>query len=348
MIHFRSSDDSVPLSSPHLSLTADHPTPVHVTFLRSARSPIQNLSRVLARALGPVTEVSTPEELASIPAHEGANIGLVEYDSLTPGERDAWLTLTRQAPATMRWVLISSGAWREDMVRLLENGVLRNVVAMGPTELGHRVNVPELLTTVRKLVTGDIFGLDKYIAWGARAERVSIHSSAQREQVYDEARRFLAELQVVPRLAATYHNVLDEFLTNALYNAPVDGEGKRLFAHRSRDEVVELPEGQQVHVTLASDGEELCVAVSDPYGSMPISVAQRYLARCFKRGSDQIESKPGGAGMGLYLCANSLVQMILNVAPGRRTEFIGTLSIVRGYRASAQSAKSLNFFETRP
>ena len=85
--------------------------------------------------------------------------------------------------------------------------------------------------------------------------------------------------------------VVDEMVTNALYDAPIDREGRPRFAHLPRTEPVRLERGEEIHIQFCSDAQLLGVAVSDPFGALSKQVSLDYLSRCFARQSRPLESR---------------------------------------------------------
>jgi hypothetical protein len=138
--------------------------------------------------------------------------------------------------------------------------------------------------------------------------------------------------------------VADELLTNCLYNAPTDDKGQPRYASFARTIAVELAENEVVELTIAYDGKRFGISAVDPFGSLPSMKVVDYLAKCFRRGDDQIDSKEGGAGLGLFKLFTLLQHFVVNIQPGVRTETIGLLEVTRSYREFATRGKSFNLF----
>jgi hypothetical protein len=93
--------------------------------------------------------------------------------------------------------------------------------------------------------------------------------------------------------------VADASFTNAISNAPVDEGGRRLRQGLPRSPPVHLAAGHGLDVVLASDHLRLGISASDPSGSCAFESVRQALVRCLRRGTDRVEQKPGGAGLGL-------------------------------------------------
>lgn len=193
----------------------------------------------------------------------------------------------------------------------------------------------------RRLATGDArWGVAPWLE-GAEVERREVTSSRQRDPLLDELGDFAAARGVNSRVATLAQSVADEFIINAVYNAPVDEAGAFRYARRSRTEAVELPQEDAATFCFASDGERLAVSIHDRFGSLTPETVRRYLLRGLRKGDDQIEHKDGGAGLGLYTVLEATTRFIVRIAPGAGTEMIGIFEGPGSYRRCLGRPKSL-------
>ena len=118
----------------------------------------------------------------------------------------------------------------------------------------------------------------------------------------------------------------------------------RSFAHVPRNVHVELYGGEEIDVKLCCDGQKLGVSVTDPFGSLTEERVLGYLAKSFRKGPDQVDKKPGGAGLGLYYVFDALSHFVINIEAGKRTEMIGLIELTTTFRDYALRAKSFNIF----
>jgi hypothetical protein len=139
-------------------------------------------------------------------------------------------------------------------------------------------------------------------------------------------------------------NVTDELVTNALYDAPTTSDGSARHAQLSRSEPVSLAAHEVVDVSFCSDGETVGCAVHDPFGSLTVDTARTYLARCLRRGADQVSDRSGGAGLGLFTVLEASSHLVLNLAPGRGTECIALFHATAAFRGLSERPKSLSTF----
>ena len=84
--------------------------------------------------------------------------------------------------------------------------------------------------------------------------------------------------------------------------------------------------------------------MADAFGSIEVPTVLRYLAKCLRRGSDQVDEKAGGAGLGLFYVFDALGHFIVNLEAGVKTEMIGILDLQARYKDFSERPKSFNVF----
>ena len=314
-----------------------HKRAAPVTYVCGQPGAPGDLSRTLMRTLG---QVALTKSLQEIKDHPPGAFAVIHYDTLTAGERRELMDGTSSHPR--RPTLLLSGSLSPDELKdLFSSGALTNVLALS----GSAVDVSDLLVTAQKFLRGDIFGLEKYFGWGVEPLGWRVRGSDGKRPALEAIVEYAASRGVARRLSAGLRVVADEFLTNALYNAPVDSGGARRFAHWPRTRPVQLASNEWIDVRYCCDGRRFGLSVADPFGSLASARLQDNLARAFRRGEDQVREGDGGAGLGFYQILDSLSHLIVNIDPGVRTEMIGLLDVSGGYRAFASAAKSFNIFE---
>ena len=205
----------------------------------------------------------------------------------------------------------------------------------------------DLLVTVRKILNMDIFGVEKYLNWGASHMVFHVRDSATRSEYIKTVVAFCRDMHIRSRDVQAVNRLCEEMLMNAIYDAPRDYEGNELHQSKSRTEHVVLEPSHSARLEIASDGERLGVSVSDPFGAITRPTILNYLSSCFAGDSAIRDSKKhGGAGLGLFMCFNSVSSLIVNVHPGLRTEFIGILDIGSKNRGAAGWHPSFHYFST--
>lgn len=238
-----------------------------------------------------------------------------------------------------RILLLADRRQKTELGQLFRLPFLTNLIAKS-----HPLTLDELIITVGKIVRHDIFGIEKYLCYGVKPIAHEVSSSRQKDALLEAVSAYADGLDISKRLVNEAKAVADELIMNAIYNAPVRIDGSRPYAGRSRTEPVDLRDDETATFTYACDGRQLVIAMRDRFGSLTADTVRDYLRRCFAMGSDQIEAKAGGAGIGLYFIVEKLNKLIINISAGRGTEIIGVIDISGSYRDYAEKYKSFHIF----
>src|SRR5262249_15236244 len=175
------------------------------------------------------------------------------------------------------------------------------------------VDEDEVVITTVKLLTGDIFGMEKYLTWGVSILEREVTGYDDKRlaiaRVADHAREVGCRRQMVARI----ETACDELLMNALYDAPAAANGKA----PTKTEPALLRYG--------CDGAFFGLSVRDAYGPLR---KQAILHNIERARDEQVTprapdaSETGGAGLGLYFILSSATRFIANIDPGKSTEVI--------------------------
>jgi hypothetical protein len=213
----------------------------------------------------------------------------------------------------------------------------------------HQPDESELVVTSEKLLSGDIFGLQKYLAWGAkRHERIIAGYADKRSALLDVAAH-AKEVGARRPVIAKIESVSDELLMNALYDAPAIREGVSRKSRIDKSNDGEIPSDEAALLCYASDGRYFAVSVQDNYGELHKEAILDHLSRArAAKGQPKPHTAPGtgGAGLGLYMILSSVTRFIANIEPGRRTEVICLFDLRQSGREANSVAQSLHIFET--
>ncbi len=179
----------------------------------------------------------------------------------------------------------------------------------------------ELLATVQKLIRADVFGLEKYMTWGAEIRSYTIEDTRDRDAAVNALAKDIVDVGLPDRIGSMVSVIADELIANALYGAPIDDAGVRFRAAEPRDQSRALAGRDIVTVRWATDARYLAIEVRDRWGSMDPATTGAKLAA----GKQNAAQSEGGMGLPLaYACCN---QLVIDVAPGKLTEVIALLDV---------------------
>lgn len=182
-------------------------------------------------------------------------------------------------------------------------------------------DVRELSSMATRLLYGDIFGLEKLVPWGTRVYSTLVGDYQEKSVCIAQISEFAALMGVRRKYREAIEQCADEMLMNALYDAPVDADGKQLFADIPTKSRISLRVEQKAVVQYACDGTHFFLSVRDRFGMLDRETVIRYLHKCL-HSEQQIDRKTGGAGLGLYIMANASSMFLFNVLPRAATECI--------------------------
>lgn len=189
--------------------------------------------------------------------------------------------------------------------------------------------IKNIMTTCTKLLSEDLFGLEKYLSWGVDIQSRAITSSSQRNELISNIDQYFEKLGVRRSNRDRVRCVLEEMLMNAIYDAPVDKDGKSLYNHLPRTVELALKPEEQGLVRFATDGMIIAVSVQDPFGSLKGSTILKYLEHNYAGSAADLNAKEnkGGAGRGLHQIVENSDLVVFNVDPGKKTEVITLFNV---------------------
>ena len=203
----------------------------------------------------------------------------------------------------------------------------------------------EVLVTASKLLGGqDIFGLEKYLAWGVSVRSEAIRTYDDKRGAIEAVSGFAREIGCRRQLLGRIEIVVDELLMNALYDAPAShGGDRRSYVERA------VPGGGPVSdrtVTLrfACDGRHFAVSVQDEYGGLRRDAIVSHLNRAVSLAGTPLADTDRGAGLGLYFILSSVSRFVVNVDAGVATEVICLFDLRGSPRDASVAAMSFNVF----
>jgi hypothetical protein len=212
--------------------------------------------------------------------------------------------------------VVTPAAKLVDLTVLLRDDRVNHVVV--GDELEHGVYV-----TAQKLLTGDIFGIEKYLPAGTPVHYARLRDFAGRGRAIQTVLDFAEQSKMRRQVRTAIGQVCEELLMNALYDAPVDAEGQPMFADVDPHDRIETRSPRPVSIRYAVTDQQFVVAVRDRFGRLAKNTILAYIEKCI-HSPDQIDRKTYGAGLGLYLVANAAATYVVNVAFGIATEVVCT------------------------
>ena len=275
---------------------------------------LEQLRRIVAtleRAGAEVDAVRSPEAIAGdVIPHRYV------FYSAAAGNIEALRTLVPKLRENAHVTIVTETAKLQDLTKYLRDDRINHVV--GGEELDRGVFV-----TAQKLLTGDIFGIEKYLPEGTPVNYARLRDFEGRGKAIDTVLQFAEQSNMRRQVRSAIGQVCEELLMNALYDAPVDTEGKSVFAEVDPHDRVHSRSPRPVSIRYAATDSMFAIAVRDRFGRLAKNTILSYIEKCITS-PNQIDRKTYGAGLGLYLVANAAASYIVNVAYGIATEVVCT------------------------
>lgn len=233
----------------------------------------------------------------------------------------------REKNADVDLVLMTSDAVPNYLAALKQLSGIPNIVSRN--EADRTFTIKNIMTTTTKLLSHDLFGLEKYLSWGVDIQSLPITSSTQRADVIADVDKYFEKLGVRRANRDRMRAVLEEMLMNAIYDAPVGSDGESIYNHLPRTVELILKPEEQGLVRFATDGMIVAVSVQDPFGSLSGNVILKYLEANYSGTAHDMNTQAGkgGAGRGLHQIVENSDLVVFNVDPRKKTEVIALFNV---------------------
>ncbi len=290
---------------------AAHLSKRRVLAISSDLDQLRRIVAALERAGAEVDAVPTPDAItADVIPHRYI------FFATSAGSLDALAPLIAKLRDHAHVTIVTPQASLAELTAYMSDDRVNHVVV--GDELDHGVYV-----TAKKLLTGDIFGIEKYLPDGTAVHKVRLRDFEGRGKAIDTVLRFAEEAKMRRQVRSAIGSVCEELLMNALYDAPVDSEGKSIFADVEPHDRTRSRSPRPVSIRYAATEDKFAIAVRDRFGRLAKNTVLAYIDKCI-HSPNQIDRKTYGAGLGLYLVANAAASYVVNVAYGIATEVVCT------------------------
>lgn len=205
--------------------------------------------------------------------------------------------------------------------------------------------IHELRVTIQKVLRQDIFGVAKYLTSGTPVTELLVKGSADRDAWNNRVMNFAEENRLGHYTAKLAFGITEELLMNAIYDAPL-AAGITHYGELPRTATIELKPEEYSRLSFGCDGRTFAIGVADPFGALKREKLYQYLKKVLRRGDsvNLIDTKKGGAGLGLFKILYSSHALVCNVRPGKCTEVISLIDIEHQVRDFSRMARSIHFF----
>lgn len=201
--------------------------------------------------------------------------------------------------------------------------------------LSHLIGWPDFLTSPRPwdvICAARAFARQVDWRWqtflgeGSASRRWGLYSSFDRDMVIEQVGDLVRVQLQEERLADIVCEVAYEMAMNAMYDAPVDEFGRSKYSH-DRQADIALEDDEVPFLEFATDGTTIALQIDDPYGRLRrydvIEAIGRGLnARHAEKAQEVLNTRQGGAGLGLFRMFQLSTSLMFEVLKSRRTRVI--------------------------
>jgi hypothetical protein len=276
--------------------------------------------------------VKNAGEFMAVVRHKSPKVAFVDVDLLWQLNRNALsvpvIGIVDESPA-------------ETLVKIVRTfdsySMLSHVISasMLPTPLA-RTHLKALIDRLSEGPECDLLG-------PARVGRVAMLAQAShREARFERMQEYFSKQGMSARAISTLHEVAEELVMNALYNAPT--EAGYFKAPVSRTEDLKLPLERACEISYGVEDGHAFVRLRDTFGALRRERLIEVLNRCSQTaGQVELDESRGGAGLGMWRVFSSASTLAITVIPGKLTDILLRLSSKPGKSARQLLAVHLFF-----
>lgn len=171
---------------------------------------------------------------------------------------------------------------------------------------------------------------------------LSFRKSTQKAEVLQELEMFLAKNPKTKSLSDICIQSADELITNALFNAPVDADGERMFLNVDRQKVVEYPPEKKATLFACFSDDRITIGCEDTFGSMTVTEMYQYLRTKFSSDLSIPRENSGGAGLGLKMIMENSANFYLFSERYRRS-LVAASFLLSGLKSNMSNSKHFHW-----
>lgn len=191
----------------------------------------------------------------------------------------------------------------QDFLKSFVENRLSNVVQTANDDLPYELFIASIILKKPKLFLNNPLTILNSQDNSSNAMRVwqeTFNCTAHKEKILEGIHKFIGRQKSMNRLSDNILIVIDELFSNALFNAPVDDGGYRIFKNMERHENVKYPGNKNAKIFAVHTAEDLFIGAVDPWGSIDRDgICKSFYSAYTEGGTVAEEGK--GAGLGLRM-----------------------------------------------
>lgn len=197
----------------------------------------------------------------------------------------------------------------DDYIKLAREKHITNIIVKETP-----FNFDELEQTTHNLLTGDFFGLHRYLDYNAQIEQLTLRDTEAIQLTINSITDFFRKATGNDEILEVCDLLLDELLHNGMIHAPIDENGQKKYEDGQR---VLLEEKEIVSCEYGFDQRKLGFTVVDNFGRLENEIVMELFER-HVTGKGLHDRR----GRGLFISRSMTDRFIINIERGKRTEIV--------------------------
>lgn len=173
---------------------------------------------------------------------------------------------------------------------------------------------------IKRELTDKSLGLENLLSSKAKIQTIKFTKTSQKQDAVEAIRNYVVSAKFKGRLSSVIANAVDELLMNAMFDAPVDELGKRIYTQTSRNTNINLEGRAAVEMQVGFDENYLAVTVADQFGSLEKNSVVSHMIKNYIDEDYKLKLTSAGAGLGLGNVFRSGANFLFSCDQGVRTE----------------------------
>jgi hypothetical protein len=198
-------------------------------------------------------------------------------------------------------VAIGSEVPTDQFLKAFVENALDNMVQISNDDIAYELFIASIIKKKPRLFLNNplyILNSQEGTETAMRLWQEDFSGTEHKQKVLQSIHNFIGRHKKMNRLADNISIIIDELFSNAIFNAPIDAQGNRLYRNMDRDAKVSFPQGKHAKIFAVHTNDNLFVGAVDPWGSID---RDRICKSFYHAYSERTVTEGKGAGFGLRM-----------------------------------------------
>ena len=206
----------------------------------------------------------------------------------------------------------------DESKHIISSSLYGNLLQRNYAPLGETTNFYGRI--LKRELNDKAMGLENLLSSNAKIQTIKFTKTSQKQDAVEAIRNYVISAKFKGRLSSIIANAADEVLMNAMFDAPVDELGKRIYAQTPRNTNIQLEGKSLVEMQIGFDENYLAITVADQFGSLEKNSIVTHMMKNYMEENYKLKLTSAGAGLGLANVFRSGANFLFSCDQGVRTE----------------------------